>query len=95
MTETKPKHRWFQFSIRELLLITAVVALAVGWWLTHTENEELRSNYRVLKAFSDATNKVNAEKINRLEGALNEFAELKADLRRQQTDKKKMHVSDL
>jgi hypothetical protein len=25
----------FRFSIRELLLITAVVALVVGWWVEH------------------------------------------------------------
>ena len=97
MTEAKPKRRWFQFSIRELLLITAVVALAVGWWLTRIENEELRSNYRMLKAFSDATNKFNAEKINKLEGDLEgviiELAELKADLRRQQIDGERIRTS--
>jgi Bacterial type II/III secretion system short domain len=35
MTETKPKRRWFSFSIRDLLLLTVIVALAVGWWLDH------------------------------------------------------------
>lgn len=35
MTESKPKRRWFRFSIRDLLLVTAIAALAVGWWLDH------------------------------------------------------------
>ena len=35
MTDAKPKRRWFRFSIRDLLLVTAIVALAVGWWLDH------------------------------------------------------------
>jgi hypothetical protein len=34
MDETKPK-RGFQFSIRELLLITVIIGLALGWWLDH------------------------------------------------------------
>jgi hypothetical protein len=33
MTETKPKRRLFSFSIRDLLLITAIVALMAGWWI--------------------------------------------------------------
>jgi type II secretory pathway component GspD/PulD (secretin) len=35
MSETKPKRRWFSFSIRDLLLLTVIAALAVGWWLDH------------------------------------------------------------
>jgi hypothetical protein len=35
MAETKPKRRWFTFSIRELLLVTAIIALVAGWWLDH------------------------------------------------------------
>ena len=35
MTETKPKRRWFRFSIRDLLLLTVIAALTVGWWLDH------------------------------------------------------------
>jgi hypothetical protein len=35
MTETKPKRRWFRFSIRDLLLLTAIIAIATGWWLDH------------------------------------------------------------
>ena len=34
MTETKPKRR-FQFSIRELLLVTVIIGLSLGWWLDH------------------------------------------------------------
>ena len=32
MTEAKPK-RCFQFSIRELLLVTVIIGLSLGWWL--------------------------------------------------------------
>jgi Bacterial type II/III secretion system short domain len=35
MTETKPKRRWFSFSIRDVMLVTVIVALAIGWWLDH------------------------------------------------------------
>ena len=35
MTETKPKRRWFRFSIRDLLLSFIVIALALGWWVDH------------------------------------------------------------
>jgi hypothetical protein len=35
MNETKPTRRWFRFSIRDLLLITAIVALMAGWWIDH------------------------------------------------------------
>ena len=37
MSETKPKRRWFRFSIRDLLLLTVIVGLATGWWLDHRE----------------------------------------------------------
>jgi hypothetical protein len=30
MTETKPQRRWFRFSIRELLWLTVVAALAIA-----------------------------------------------------------------
>ena len=35
MTDSKPKRRWFSFSIRDLLLVTVIAALAIGWWLDH------------------------------------------------------------
>jgi len=31
----KPKRRWFHFSIRDLLLVTMIVAVCVAWWLDH------------------------------------------------------------
>jgi hypothetical protein len=31
MTETKPKRRWFRFSIRDLLWLTLVVGMALAW----------------------------------------------------------------
>jgi uncharacterized protein HemX len=35
MTETKPKRRWFRFSIRDLLWLTVVVGMGLGWWIDH------------------------------------------------------------
>jgi hypothetical protein len=35
MTETKPKRCWFRFSIRDILLTMAIIALVAGWWLDH------------------------------------------------------------
>ena len=35
MGETKRQRRWFRFSIRDLLLVTVIVALVIGWWLDH------------------------------------------------------------
>ena len=35
MTDAKPKRRLFRFSIRDLLWLTALAALAVAWWLDH------------------------------------------------------------
>ena len=43
MTETKPKRRWFSFSIRELLLLTAIAALAIGWWLEWHSTDSWKS----------------------------------------------------
>ncbi len=35
--ESKPRRRWLAFSLRELFFLTAVVALAVGWYLDHMQ----------------------------------------------------------
>jgi len=56
----------FRFTIRELVLVTAVAALGCGWWMTESqrrrerlENEELRrlqsAMVRVLRAGWDLT----------------------------------------
>ena len=37
MTETKPKRRWFRFSIRDLLWLTVLMAVLIAWWLDHRE----------------------------------------------------------
>ncbi|MGI8979143.1 MAG: hypothetical protein ACR2FY_07955 [Pirellulaceae bacterium] len=39
--DAHPKRRWYQFgfSIRDLLLVTVIVALAVGWWLERKRAE--------------------------------------------------------
>jgi len=34
-----------QFSIRDLLLLTAIVALAVGWWLDHRRLTQVAPTY--------------------------------------------------
>ena len=34
MTETKPKRRWFSFSIRDLLWLTLVVGILIDWRLS-------------------------------------------------------------
>ena len=36
MNETKPKRRWFSFSIRDLLWLTVVAALAACLWFSHS-----------------------------------------------------------
>jgi hypothetical protein len=39
----------FKFTIRELLLLTLVVGLAVGWWLHYRKNQSLASENRMLR----------------------------------------------
>ena len=47
----------FQFSIRDLLWLTVVVALAVGWWIDHDtirrERERLQSMQAEVQAKQD------------------------------------------
>ena len=31
----KPKRRWYSFSIRDMMLVTAIAAVGVAWWLDH------------------------------------------------------------
>jgi hypothetical protein len=45
MNETKPKRRWFRFSIRDLLLLTVIVALTTGWWLDHRQLRAIISSF--------------------------------------------------
>ena len=37
-----------KFSIRDLLLVTVIVALAVGWWVDHRRQAALREEYRIV-----------------------------------------------
>ena len=30
-----PKRRWYSFSIRDMMLVTLIVAILVAWWLDH------------------------------------------------------------
>ena len=55
MSET-PKRGWLSFSIRDLMLATVIVALAVVWWIDHraakrlaTENARLKQNEGLLE----------------------------------------------
>ena len=57
-----------KFSIRDLLLVTVIVALALGWWMDHRRNE--REKRRIVVPY--------AEKIDVLEQKLGD-AEDKAE----------------
>jgi hypothetical protein len=60
----------FKFTIRDLLWLTVVVALGVGWWIDHRwpsklreENEEMRKQLSSLTALLDKAGvKVKVEK---------------------------------
>ena len=39
----------FRFSLRELLLITVIVALAVGWWVERRQSAEFKTEIEDLK----------------------------------------------
>ena len=38
-----------RFTIRDLLWLTLVVALAVGWWIDHRNTSEIESKMHVLE----------------------------------------------
>ena len=40
-----------KFSIRELCLVTAIVALSVGWWIEHRQSAHLRWRLESLRAW--------------------------------------------
>ena len=37
-----PKSRWYQFSLRTMLLVTVIVALTVGWWVDRAMRSEIQ-----------------------------------------------------
>jgi len=45
----KPKRRWFQFSLRGLMLLVLAVGIGLGWW-TFRRNEQLRREQRIDRA---------------------------------------------
>jgi hypothetical protein len=42
-----------RFSIRDLMWLTLVVALSVGWWIEHREQAEFDEYYPLLKRESE------------------------------------------
>jgi hypothetical protein len=52
--DAHPKRRWYRigFSIRDLLLVTVIAALAVGWWLER--NRAHQFELRARQAAEDA-----------------------------------------
>ena len=40
-----------KFSIRELFLITAIVALSLGWWLEHRQVVHMRWRFAAIRAW--------------------------------------------
>lgn len=48
MSET-PKRGWFRFSTRDLLWLTAVIALILGWWVEHREDYKWRQRAGALE----------------------------------------------
>jgi hypothetical protein len=63
----------FRFSIRELMLVTLVVALALGWWVDRSQiMSELRQERQ--KGFTDAPSE---------ESALERYSCLKPTIRLQ------------
>jgi len=56
MTEAKPKRRWFQFSLRALLVLVSIVAIgswaywvAWPWWQAYREQAQFEAAVRQLK----------------------------------------------
>lgn len=45
-----PKQYRIQFTIRDLLWLAALVALAIGWWLDHDTVRQERDRLRELQA---------------------------------------------
>jgi hypothetical protein len=49
----------FRFTIRELVLLTLVVAMGVGWWLDHTRQH--RVSREIAASFDRAVRHLSAE----------------------------------
>jgi hypothetical protein len=48
MTTLKPPRRWFTFTIREFMLLIALVATGVGWYVDHHRIKDLAPLISVL-----------------------------------------------
>ena len=46
MSDT-PRRRWLTFSIRDLLMVTMIVALAAGWAMERTRADRLATRFQV------------------------------------------------
>ncbi len=46
MTRETDKARWWQFSLSTLLLLTALIAVSIGWWVERTRLHRLLDEAR-------------------------------------------------
>jgi hypothetical protein len=76
MTETKPKRRWLSFSIRDLLLLTVIAALAFGWWFDHRKLTKDNGMVLTLHYLQYVDASVTAKKLKTM---FSEYPDLKFD----------------
>jgi C4-dicarboxylate-specific signal transduction histidine kinase len=61
MNETKPKRRWFRFSIRDLLWLTALIAIALRWGVNEFHHQQLiRENASYKQQVDQLTDRLQA-----------------------------------
>jgi hypothetical protein len=45
MTETKPRRRWFRFSVRDLLWLMTVISISIAYWTYYQRVEKYRQSF--------------------------------------------------
>ena len=65
----------FRFTIREIVFLTLIVALALGWWLDHRQMAVPLKEYRVLRESWELENARQKQALDAAETALKEAAE--------------------